>query len=89
LRGLSGSLHKQKSWKTSKTAEEQSQKRQRFANLESEDLKTEFSLIGSYRLFGLRPPAIFCLVNFSEPRIKLLIKNNLSIVSLSSMCIII
>jgi hypothetical protein len=37
------------------------------------------------RLFGLRPPAIFlCLVNFSEPRIKLLIKNNLSIVSLSS-----
>ena len=53
-------------------------------------LQAGFSLIGGYRLFGLRPPAIFlCLVNFSEPHIKLLIKNNLSIVSLSSMCIII
>jgi hypothetical protein len=28
-----------KSWKTSENAEEPSQKRQRFANLESEDLK--------------------------------------------------
>jgi hypothetical protein len=46
LRGLRGSLKDkiqtifniEKSWKTSKNAKEPSQKRQRFANLESEDL---------------------------------------------------
>ena len=68
LRGLRGSFKKTKykqylkSWKTSKNAEEPSQKRQRFANLESEDLYKAQSII-QHTLYLFHCSYLRCWVN--------------------------
>ena len=70
LRGLRGSLKDkiqtifniEKSWKMSKNAEEPSQKRQRFANLESEDLYKAQSII-QHTLYLFHCSYLRCWVN--------------------------